>query len=123
MLSILVIVIALKICWNKNLKLFHPNIFYNNIYIFFAYSIVTSVTPFLQPRYYLPLLLSSINKTTLKTFISLFKGNVLRNSVTYIFAIIVVLNTPSNAYSNDTYRQLNLFGDVFDASGDLQQLN
>ena len=55
-----------------------------------------------------------INKTTLTTFISLFKGNVLKNSVAYIFAIIVVLNTPSHAYSNDTYRQLNLFGDVFE---------
>ena len=32
----------------------------------------------------------AINKTTLKTFISLFKGDVLKNSVAYIFAIIVV---------------------------------
>ena len=56
----------------------------------------------------------AINKTALKTFISLLKGDVLKNSVAYIFAIIVVFNTPSNAYSNDTYRQLNLFGDVFE---------
>lgn len=56
----------------------------------------------------------AINKTILKTFINLLKGDVLKNSVAYIFAIIVVLNTPSNAYSNDTYRQLNLFGDVFE---------
>ena len=54
------------------------------------------------------------NKTPLKTFSRLFKGKVLKNSVAYIFAIIMVLDTPSNAYSNDTYRQLNLFGDVFE---------
>ena len=56
----------------------------------------------------------AINKTALKTFISLLKGDVLKSSVAYIFAIVMVLNTPSNAYSNDTYRQLNLFGDVFE---------
>ncbi|MDC0158411.1 peptidase S41, partial [Rhodospirillaceae bacterium] len=32
----------------------------------------------------------------------------------YFFAILTLLNFPSSAYPNETYRQLNLFGDVFE---------
>lgn len=56
----------------------------------------------------------AISKTILKTFNYLSKGRVLTDSMAYFFAILTLLNFPSSAYPNETYRQLNLFGDVFE---------
>ena len=55
-----------------------------------------------------------ISKTILKTFNYSSKGRALTNSMAYFFAILTLLNFPSSAYPNETYRQLNLFGDVFE---------
>ena len=56
----------------------------------------------------------AISKTILKTFNYSSKGRALTNSMAYFFAILTLLNFPSSAYPNETYRQLNLFGDVFE---------
>ena len=56
----------------------------------------------------------AISKTILKTFNYLSKGRALTNNMAYFFAILTLLNFPSSAYPNETYRQLNLFGDVFE---------
>ena len=56
----------------------------------------------------------ALNKKILKTVNCLFKERVLRHSMAYLFAIFTLLNFPSSAYPNETYRQLNLFGDVFE---------
>ena len=55
-----------------------------------------------------------LNNTTIEpynwtTLIKFFKRVVL-----YLFFLSVILGCATNAFSNETYRQLNLFGDVFE---------